>query len=90
MARRESEHNFAMQIMMLLTQQQARPDIPPLDTLPGPPLPGIEEYIQLMQVSHPLRVCVQKMLKGGPHTKPCHRVMLCCWKTLAFPPLVLA
>ncbi|KAA6419315.1 MAG: PAS domain-containing tyrosine kinase [Trebouxia sp. A1-2] len=37
------------QIMMLLTQQQARPDIPPLDSLPGPPLPGIEEYIQLMQ-----------------------------------------
>ncbi len=52
MARRESEHNFAMQIMMLLTQQQARPDIPPLDSLPGPPLPGIEEYVQLMQVFH--------------------------------------
>ncbi|KAL0046815.1 hypothetical protein WJX82_010624 [Trebouxia sp. C0006] len=42
------DHN-SFQIMMLLTQQQARPDIPPLDSLPGPPLPGIEEYVQLMQ-----------------------------------------
>ncbi|KAL0037083.1 hypothetical protein WJX77_012077 [Trebouxia sp. C0004] len=42
------DHN-PFQIMMLLTQQQARPDIPPLDSLPGPPLPGIEEYVELMQ-----------------------------------------
>ncbi|KAL0036873.1 hypothetical protein WJX77_003215 [Trebouxia sp. C0004] len=37
------------QIMMLLTQQQARPDIPPLDSLPGGTWPGMQEYILLMQ-----------------------------------------
>ena len=86
----ESERDLAVQIMMLLTQQQARPDIPPLDTLPGPPLPGIEEYVQLMQVFHASSFGDQKMLQGGPHDKPCHCVMLCCWKTLAFQPLITA
>ncbi len=52
MAHQASEHAFAVQIMMLLTQQQARPEIPPLDSLPGQPLPGVEEYIPLMQVCH--------------------------------------
>ncbi|KAL0038253.1 hypothetical protein WJX79_010194 [Trebouxia sp. C0005] len=37
------------QIMLVLTQQLDRPEIPPLDTLPGQPLPGIEDYIGLMQ-----------------------------------------
>ena len=38
--------------MLVLTQQLDRPEIPPLDTLPGQPLPGIEDYIGLMQVLH--------------------------------------
>ncbi len=38
--------------MLVLTQQRDRPEIPPLDTLPGQPLPGIEDYIGLMQVLH--------------------------------------
>ncbi|DBB05340.1 TPA: hypothetical protein ACH3X3_010560 [Trebouxia sp. C0006] len=37
------------QIMLVLTQQRDRPEIPPLDTLPGQPLPDIEDYIGLMQ-----------------------------------------
>lgn len=36
------------QIMLRLNQQD-RPEVPPLDTLPGQPLPGITGYIQLMQ-----------------------------------------
>jgi len=36
--------------MLMLTQQRDRPEIPPLDTLPGQPLPGIDDYIGLMQV----------------------------------------
>ena len=38
-----------VQIMMALTQQHARPELPPLETLPGQPLPGIQDYLQLMQ-----------------------------------------
>lgn len=67
MALQTSEHDFAVQIMMLLTQQQ-RPDIPPLDSLPGPSLPEIEEYVQLMQVFHAPNYCVPKTLQGGLHT----------------------
>ena len=37
--------------MMLLTQQQARPDLPNLGKLPGASWPGIHNYIKLMQVS---------------------------------------
>ncbi|DBB01412.1 TPA: hypothetical protein ACH3X1_000077 [Trebouxia sp. C0004] len=37
------------QIMLVLTQQHDRPEVPPLDTLPGQPLPGIDDYIGLMQ-----------------------------------------
>ena len=43
---------MALQIMLVLTQQHDRPDIPSLDTLPGQPLPGIGDYIGLMQVLH--------------------------------------
>lgn len=39
-----------MQIMMLLTQQHARPDIPSVGSLPGGTWPGMQEYILLMQV----------------------------------------
>ena len=39
-----------LQIMMRLTQQQDRPEIPSLDSLPGQPLPGIGAYLHLMQV----------------------------------------
>ncbi|DBA75584.1 TPA: hypothetical protein ACH3X2_009138 [Trebouxia sp. C0005] len=37
------------QIMMLLTQQHARPDILPVGSLPGGTWPGMREYILLMQ-----------------------------------------
>lgn len=37
------------QIMLVLTQQRDRPEIPALNTLPGQPLPGIEDYVGLMQ-----------------------------------------
>lgn len=40
----------AVQIMMLLTQQHARPDILPVGSLPGGTWPGMREYILLMQV----------------------------------------
>ncbi|KAL0041949.1 hypothetical protein WJX79_010123 [Trebouxia sp. C0005] len=36
--------------IMLRLQAQDRPEIPPLHTLPGQPLPGIADYIKLMQV----------------------------------------
>lgn len=35
---------------MIRLNQQDRPEMPPLDTLPGQPLPGITAYIQLMKV----------------------------------------
>ncbi|DBA83679.1 TPA: hypothetical protein ACH3X1_006228 [Trebouxia sp. C0004] len=41
------ELNF-FQIMLRL-QAQDRPEIPPLHTLPGQPLPGIADYVKLMQ-----------------------------------------
>ena len=80
MPHQESEHAVAVQIMMLLTQQQARPDIPPLNSLPGRSLPGIEEYVQLMQVLHAGRL--QTALLGS--TMSCYCAMLCCLKT-CFP-----
>lgn len=38
-----------LQIMLRL-QQKDRPEIPPLHTLPGQPLPGIDDYVKLMTV----------------------------------------
>jgi hypothetical protein len=38
---------------MLRLQAQDRPEIPPLHTLPGQPLPGIADYVKLMQVTAP-------------------------------------
>jgi hypothetical protein len=79
MAVQESEREFAVQIMVLLTQQQARPDIPPLDSLPGPPLPGIEEYLQLMQVFHTLKLLIfQTRCRAGrsPHCYKQHHALL--------------
>jgi len=94
MAHQESEQEFAVQIMMLLIQQQARPDIPPLDSLPGPPLPGIEQYVQLMQVFHasscfcPKNAAAQAAYRIAVNdTMPCHCVMLCCLKTY-FPTFI--
>ena len=40
---------MSVQIMLVLTQKHERPELPPLETLPGQPLPGIEDYLQLMQ-----------------------------------------
>lgn len=45
-----------VQIMLRLNQQD-RPDVPPLDTLPGQPLPGVAAYIQLMKVCPPSVSC---------------------------------
>ena len=39
---------------MLLLSKQERPDISPYSELPGQPLPGIRDYIRLMQVTHPV------------------------------------
>lgn len=44
------EQTVAVQIMMLLTQQHARPDIPFVGSLPGGTWLGMQEYILLMQV----------------------------------------
>ena len=40
---------MSVQIMLVLTQKHERPELPSLETLPGQPLPGIEDYLQLMQ-----------------------------------------
>ncbi|KAL3138899.1 hypothetical protein ABBQ32_005722 [Trebouxia sp. C0010 RCD-2024] len=37
------------QIMMLLTREQARPEIPDINTLPGPRWSGVEGFIEIMQ-----------------------------------------
>lgn len=55
-----------VQIMMVLTQQRERPEIPPLDTLPGQPLPGIGEYILLMQVRQHVVAWVSALLPKAP------------------------
>ena len=44
------EQMVAVQIMMLLTQQHARPDILSVGSLPGETWPGMQEYKMLMQV----------------------------------------
>lgn len=38
-----------LQIMLRLSKQD-RPEIPPVEELPGQPLPGIKDYICLMKV----------------------------------------
>ena len=48
------DYFLCLQIMLVLTQRRERPEVPDLDTLPGQPLPGIEEYIMLMQVGSAL------------------------------------
>ena len=47
---------------MLLTQQQARPDLPNLGKLPGASWPGIHDYIKLMQVSQLVQLLFNSMV----------------------------
>ena len=60
---------LVVQIMLRLSKQE-RPDIPPLEELPGQPLPGIRDYICLMKVhcncmsSKPLQVPEVQELPG--------------------------
>lgn len=42
---------LAMQIMMMLTRDQARPEIPDISTLPGPHWSGIEGFVDLIKVT---------------------------------------
>lgn len=41
----------AIQIMMMLTRDQARPDIPDISTLPGPHWSGTEGFVDLIKVT---------------------------------------
>lgn len=42
---------FTMQIMMMLTRDQARPEIPDSSTLPGPHWSGIGGFVDLIKVT---------------------------------------
>ncbi len=55
-----------LQIMLRL-QAQDRPEIPPQDRLPGQPLPGIIDYIDLMKVN--THVTALLLLLAGGVTK---------------------
>lgn len=43
---------LAMQIMTMLTREQARPEIPDISTLPGPHWSGIEGFVDVMKVTY--------------------------------------
>ena len=43
---------FAMQIMIMLLREQARPEIPDLNTLPGPHWSGVEGFVDIMKVRY--------------------------------------
>ncbi len=74
--------------MNLLPEQQAEPELPAYDSLPGTPLPGIEDYVQRMQVfpapdclcpKHAVGQTVYCIAVGN--TMPCQHVVLCCLET---------
>ena len=44
-------HALAMQIMIMLTREKARPEIPDISTLPGGCWSGIEGFVDIMQVT---------------------------------------
>ena len=54
-----------LQIMLVLTQKNARPDIPPIESLPGQPLPSVDEYLQLMQVPRVHNFAIQTSIANS-------------------------
>ena len=57
-----------MQVMLLLTHQHARPDIPEATRLPGPAWSGTAAFIELMQAS-PYAVLNAAMLCAVLHLR---------------------
>ena len=70
--------SFMVQIMLMLTRQQARPEIPDINSLPGPAWSGIGGFVSLMQVCMSMQY---SLVEHNSHTMfylAIHIILFCC------------